>query len=104
LIIVLTSLSTNKAAIRVEKVADAYFRRIAASTWIGAVSEEGLRDVRLAISRRASRHTVVSCFRVRGHDNYECAWQIGTQTKTKPTGEACVSRRRKQKVKQDDPE
>ena len=101
MIVVVTSLSIKKASDRAETVLDAYLTRISAETWMGSISEEGLEDIRKSLAKSASKQTAVSCFRVRGYDRFECAWQIGHRNQTTDAGVACVSQRKRQKTKQE---
>ena len=70
--------SQKKALIRSRRILGKYLNQVGSRTWIGRISEEGLRDMKLALKAGASRHTSVACHRVVTRYRTQLYWIVGS--------------------------
>ncbi len=71
----------KKARKRTVQVLDSFAERIGQSTWKARLTMEGLKSLRILLSKKASRHTAVACHRVVGRTNTKLLWIIGNKRK-----------------------
>jgi CRISPR-associated endonuclease/helicase Cas3 len=88
--VIFVSESQGKAEKRVRKVLDRYAARIGSATWIAALTEEGLEDVRRELREGASKSTAVACHRVSSRREIALAWIVGSRKLFNRKGEIRV--------------
>ena len=71
--------SQKKALIRSRRILGKYLNQVGSRTWIGRISEEGLRDLKLELKAGASRHTSVACHRVVTRSRTQLVWIVGSK-------------------------
>lgn len=86
MIVFFVSECEKKARKRTSQILDCFAERIGQSTWKSRLTMEGLKSVKLLLSRNASRHTAVTCHRVVGRTNTKVLWIIGNRKKFSPSG------------------
>ena len=104
--IVLISACEKRALKRSRAILDSYALRAGDRTWASAITIEGLRELRTALKRVASRHTAVACYRNEGMRRMKLLWVVGSPRHFGPNGHfPAGTTRRKQpapcKVKND---
>lgn len=71
--------STKKALIRSRRVLSKFLPQLGSSTWSGAISEEGLEDLKAALKTAGvSKNTAVSCLKLEGRGRLTLQWIVGS--------------------------
>ncbi len=81
MIVFFVSECEKKARKRTIRILDSFAERVGQSTWKTRLTMEGLKAVKLLLSRNASRHTAVACHRIVGHANTRLLWIVGNKKK-----------------------
>ncbi|WP_028573527.1 type I-F CRISPR-associated helicase Cas3f [Desulfonatronovibrio hydrogenovorans] len=81
MIVFFVSECEKKARKRTVQILDSFAERVGKSTWKTRLTMEGLKTIKLLLSRNASRHTAVACHRVVGYGNTRLLWVIGNKRK-----------------------
>lgn len=84
--VVLISACQKRAAKRSRALLDSYAIRSGESTWVSPITVEGLRELRAALKRTASRHTAVACYRNEGVRRMSLLWIVGSKLHFGPNG------------------
>ena len=84
--IVLISACEKRALKRSRAILDSYALRAGDRTWASAITIEGLRELRTALKRVASRHTAVACYRNEGMRRMKLLWVVGSPRHFGPNG------------------
>lgn len=87
------SVCERKAVRRSRAILDSYALRVGERTWLSPMTEEGLEEVRSALSRGATRQTAVACYRNDGRRRMKLLWIVGARRKFGPEGRFPVGRR-----------
>lgn len=95
MIALLTSEARGDAARRAAAALDGYLPRVGRRTWLGAISAEGLADLRTALRKTASPATAVACHVVRGGKREELRWIVGRRDAFGPGGTVPVATSKK---------
>ncbi|PTN35181.1 type I-F CRISPR-associated helicase Cas3f [Desulfonatronum sp. SC1] len=102
MIVFFVSECAKKARTRTVQVLDSFAERVGQSTWKTRLTMEGLKAVKLLLSRNASRHTAVACHRIVGHANTKLLWIIGNKRKFSRYGIVPTNYSRVNSIKQID--
>lgn len=81
MIVFFVSECEKKARKRTVQVLDSFAERIGHSTWKARMTMEGLKSVKILLSKTASRHTSVACHRIIGHTGTKLVWIVGNRKK-----------------------
>ncbi len=81
MIVFFVSECEKKARNRTIQILDSFAERVGQSTWKTRLTLEGLKAVKLLLSKNASRHTAVACHRIIGHANTRLLWIVGNKRK-----------------------
>ncbi|PPC84686.1 MAG: hypothetical protein CTY38_01165 [Methylotenera sp.] len=94
-----TSLCKSKSLSRTTAILDAYAIRIGAATWQTKITEDGLSEVRLALSKTATRQTAVACYLNQSGQfkQSKLIWVVGSKVRFGRHGEIAISTIRAQK-------
>ena len=84
--VMLISACEKRALKRSRAVIDSYAVRTGERTWASAMTVEGLRELRSALKRTASRHTAVACYRNDGMRRMKLLWIVGSTRHFGPHG------------------
>jgi CRISPR-associated endonuclease/helicase Cas3 len=79
--VVLVSACEKRAIKRTREILDSYAIRTSAQSWASPITEEGLREIRDALKRRATRQTAVACYRNDGRRRMKLLWIVGSRQK-----------------------
>lgn len=72
--------SSKKALVRSRRVLSKFLPQLGSSTWAGALSEEGLEDLRTALrAAGVSKNTAISCLQVEGRGRLTPRWTLGSR-------------------------
>lgn len=77
--VLFVSACEKRALKRTRAVLDSYAIRTGASAWATPMTEEGLREVRVALKRTATRQTAVACYRNEGRMRMKLLWIVGSR-------------------------
>ncbi len=77
--IVLVSLCEKRAWKKSRAILDSYALRSGERTWMTPITLEGLRELRSALRRQATRQTSVACFRNLGRSRMALLWVVGNR-------------------------
>lgn len=91
MILLVTSESRGDSARRAAAVIDMYLPRVGRRTWCGSISEEGARDLRIALRVKATRATAVAAHRVIGTKRISLLFISGSPKPFGPAGEVPIS-------------
>lgn len=91
MIVIFQSESENKAINRVKRILDAYANRIGKSSWMTAITKEGLDTVYHELRKIATKDTSVSCLLVKGRVQSELLWIVGNREKFDEMGNVPVN-------------
>lgn len=97
MIVVFQSESENKSIKRVNRVLDAYAKRIGRRSWMTAITQEGLDAVHHELRKIATKDTAVSCLLVKGRTHTELMWIVGCRDKFNSEGNVPVNETSKSK-------
>jgi len=81
MIVFFVSECEKKARKRTIQILDTFAERIGKSTWKARMTMEGLKSVKILLSKTASRHTSVACHRVEGYSGTRLLWIVGNRKK-----------------------
>ena len=84
--VLLISACEKKALQRTRRILDSYSVRAGDRTWTSAMTLEGLREVRAALKRSATRQTAVACYQNDGRRRMKLVWTVGAKGTFGPTG------------------
>lgn len=84
--VMLISACEKRALKRSRAIIDSYAVRTGERTWASAMTVEGLRELRAALKRSASRHTAVACYRNEGMRRMKLLWIVGSARYFGPHG------------------
>jgi CRISPR-associated endonuclease/helicase Cas3 len=84
--VLFVSACEKRALRRTRAVLDSYAIRTGASAWASPMTEEGLREVRAALKRTATRQTAVACYRNDGRMRMKLLWIVGSRDAFGPDG------------------
>lgn len=104
MIVIFQSESENKAINRVKRILDAYANRIGKSSWMTAITKEGLDTVYHELRKIATKDTAVSCLLVKGRVQSELLWIVGNREKFDEMGNVPVNETSNTKYLLDDEE
>ncbi|CAH9017967.1 helicase [Candidatus Nitrosacidococcus sp. I8] len=76
---------------RSRRILSHYGTQIGRRTWLARMSEEGLRDIRQALTKTASRHSAIACHRIKGRYQTELVWIVGSRRHFNYDGTFCFS-------------
>ncbi|CAB1275385.1 P-loop NTPase family protein [Candidatus Nitrosacidococcus tergens] len=76
---------------RSRRILSRYGTQIGRRTWLARMSTEGLRDIRQALTKAASRHTAITCHRIKGRYQTELVWIVGSRRHFNYDGTFCFS-------------
>ena len=76
---------------KTRKVLDAFANRIGDNVWQTAITEDGLRAVRTALTKTASRSTAVSCHRLKSRNQTQLLWIVGNKRQFNELGFVAVN-------------
>lgn len=79
--VTLVSACEKRAIKRTRAVMDSFALRTGPNTWFTAITEEGLRELRAALKRVATRQTAVACYRNAGRRRMQLLWVVGSRRK-----------------------
>jgi CRISPR-associated endonuclease/helicase Cas3 len=102
MIIFFVSECEKKARNRTVQILDSFAERVGQSSWKARLTMEGLKAVKLLLSRNASRHTAVACHRIVGHSNTKLLWIVGNKRKFNRYGVVSTNYTRVDSIKQID--
>lgn len=72
--------SEKQALLRSRRVLSKFLPQLGSSTWAGAISEDGLEDLRLALKAAGvSKSTAISCLQVQGRGRLVPRWFLGSK-------------------------
>lgn len=72
--------SSKKALVRSRRVLSKFLPQLGSSTWAGALSEEGLEDLKAALKAAGvSKNTAISCLQVEGRGRLTPRWTLGSR-------------------------
>lgn len=72
--------SSKKALVRSRRVLSKFLPQLGSSTWAGALSEEGLEDLKSALKTAGvSKNTAISCLQVEGRGRLTPRWTLGSR-------------------------
>ncbi|MBE9561734.1 MAG: hypothetical protein IMF12_02555, partial [Proteobacteria bacterium] len=77
--VILISESHKKAAILSRRILSKYARNIGRRTWIGNLTEEGLKHLQDELNAVANKNTAIACHRVVNRQQIELEWIIGSR-------------------------
>lgn len=77
--VVLVSLCEKKAWKRSRAILDSYALRFGERTWMSPMTVEGIRELRAALRRTATRQTSVACFKNVGRSKMTLLWVVGSR-------------------------
>ncbi len=81
MIIIFVSECEKKARKTTFQILDNFAERIGRSTWKTRMTMEGLKSVKILLSKKATRNTSVACHRVLGYTNTRLLWIVGNKRK-----------------------
>lgn len=84
--VLFVSACEKRALKRTRAVLDSYAIRTGESAWASPMTEEGLREVRAALKRSATRQTAVACYRNDGRMRMKLLWIVGSRNAFGPDG------------------
>ena len=84
--VMLISACEKRAIKRSRAILDSYALRTGERTWSSAMTVEGLRELRAALKRTASRQTAVACYRNEGMRRMKLLWTVGSTRHFGPHG------------------
>lgn len=84
--VMLISACEKRALKRTRAVLDSYAIRTGPSVWASPMTQEGLREVRAALKRSATRQTAVACYRNDGRMRMKLLWIVGSRCPFGPNG------------------
>lgn len=84
--IVLISACEKRALKKTRAVLDSYAIRTGDRTWTTPVTVEGMREIRAALKRCATRQTAVACYRNVGRRAMKLLWIVGSKRPFGPDG------------------
>lgn len=76
----------KKALKRTRAILDSYALRTGERAWASPITLEGLREVRAALKRSATRQTAVACYRNDGRMRMKLLWVVGSRDAFGPDG------------------
>lgn len=81
MIVIFVSECEKKARGKTVSILDSFAERIGRSTWKTRMTMEGLKSVKILLSKNATRHTAVACHRVAGYSSTQLMWIVGNRKK-----------------------
>ncbi|RMH09775.1 MAG: type I-F CRISPR-associated helicase Cas3 [Nitrospirae bacterium] len=84
--ILLISACQKKALKKTRTVLDSYAIRIGERTWATPITLEGMRELRAALKRSATRQMAVACYRNDGRRSMKLLWIVGSKRPFGPDG------------------
>lgn len=78
--VLLLNESRKAALVRSRRVLSKFLPQLGSSTWAGAISQEGLTDLRSALKSVGSKNTAVSCLRLEGRGRLVPQWVVGSKS------------------------
>lgn len=92
--VIFLSACQKRAIRRSRAILDSYALRAGDRCWMSPMTDEGLREVRAALARSATRQTAVACYRNDGRRRMKLLWVVGSRGRFGPEGHFPVGRRR----------
>lgn len=84
--VLFVSACEKRAIKRTRAVLDSYALRAGEKAWASPMTQEGLREVRAALKRTATRQTAVACYRNEGRQRMKLLWVVGSRQAFGPDG------------------
>ena len=84
--VLFVSACEKRALKRTRAVLDSYALRTGERAWASPITLEGLREVRAALRRSATRQTAVACYRNDGRMRMKLLWVVGSRDAFGPDG------------------
>ncbi|MFA7108481.1 MAG: type I-F CRISPR-associated helicase Cas3f [Sphaerochaetaceae bacterium] len=89
--VIFVSQSEKKAIKTTQRVLDLYANRIGDRTWTTNITQEGLKAIKINLSKNATKNTTVSCHWVHGIHKFDLIWIVGSKKKINIEGIVPVS-------------
>lgn len=78
--VILINESSKKALVRSRRVLSKYLPQIGSNVWAGQISQEGLDDLKTALTAAgASKNTAICCHRILSRSRSAVEWTVGSQ-------------------------
>ncbi|MDM8565030.1 hypothetical protein QUF74_05200 [Candidatus Halobeggiatoa sp. HSG11] len=77
--VIIISESHKKAAILSRRILSKYLRNIGRRTWLGNLTEEGLKHLQDELNAIANKNTAIACHRVINRHQIELEWIVGSR-------------------------
>jgi CRISPR-associated endonuclease/helicase Cas3 len=84
--VLFVSACEKRAIKRTRAVLDSYALRTGEQSWASPMTQEGLREIRAALKRTATRQTAVACYRNEGRQRMKLLWVVGSRKAFGPDG------------------
>lgn len=84
--VLFVSACEKRAIKRTRAVLDSYALRTGEQSWASPMTQEGLREIRSALKRTATRQTAVACYRNEGRQRMKLLWVVGSRKAFGPDG------------------
>ncbi|GAB4278243.1 MAG: type I-F CRISPR-associated helicase Cas3f [Candidatus Rifleibacteriota bacterium] len=81
MIVIFVSECEKNATKRTRQILDSFADRIGSKTWKTRITMEGLKAVKVLLSKYATRQTSVACRRIAGRYSTELMWVVGNKAK-----------------------
>ena len=86
MIVVFVSECEKNALKKTRQILDCFAERIGSNTWKTRITMEGLKSVKLLLSKSATKQTSVACHRIVGYNSTELMWIVGNKAKFNSEG------------------
>ena len=84
--VLFVSACEKRAIRRTRAVLDSYALRTGEKAWASPMTQEGLREIRMALKATATRQTAVACYRNEGRQRMKLLWVVGSRHAFGPDG------------------
>lgn len=81
MIVIFISECEKAATKKTRQILDNFALRIGSNTWKTRITLEGLKSVKLLLSKYATKQTAVACHRIAGRNSTELLWVVGNKLK-----------------------
>ncbi|MDN5279898.1 MAG: CRISPR-associated endonuclease/helicase Cas3 [Clostridiales bacterium] len=86
MIVIFVSECEKTATKRTRQILDSFAERIGSKTWKTRITMEGLKAIKVLLSKYATRQTSVACHRIAGRYSTELMWVVGNKAKFNSRG------------------
>lgn len=86
MIVIFVSECEKTSIKRTRQILDSFAERIGVRTWKTRITNEGLKAVKILLSKYATRQTSVACHRIAGRYSTELMWVVGNKAKFNSRG------------------